>query len=83
MREKKKNQDKKPPPPPTTTKLMVPIHITPTMFQKGHRIFFYYFRLHSNPVMERILYAHQIPRSSFSWNYMSQHPLLSGHVTEF
>lgn len=40
--------------------LMATIHMEPTMFQKVHRSHFYYFHLHSNPVIERILYVHQM-----------------------
>lgn len=40
--------------------LMATIHMEPTMFQKVHRSHFYYFHLHSNPVIERILSVHQM-----------------------
>ena len=134
---------------------MAPVYTGPTMFQKGHKIYSYYFHLYRDPIMERILRhgvcsvmsnslgppgpvarlsmefsrqeywsglpfpipgessqprdqtciscyscigrrilyhgaiweaeerllcVHQIP-FPFFWNYMSQHPLLSGQVT--
>lgn len=41
--------------------LLTSVYIAPIMFQKGHRIYFYHFHLHSDPVIGRIPCVHQIP----------------------